>query len=402
VTGGLVLVDTHPVQYRGPLYRALQQRCGIPITVLYGSDFSVAGYDDAEFGASFAWDTDLLSGYRSVYLSRVGAGGAARAEELSGRGLGATLRAERPAATLILGYSPRFHRAAAIASLRGGYPTIFRGETTDHAVRRSPVRSVLRDIALRSLYGRCARLLYVGQRSYQHFRRLGCSDEKLVFSPYSIDADAFECDEQARLRLRSSMRRTLGIPESATLLLFCGKLSSRKGPDLLLRALKALEPGTRARIVVMLVGSGELQDSLRALADAPPRVRVSFAGFQNQRGLSRSYHAADLLVLPSQHGETWGLVVNEALHHGLPCVASAAVGCSPDLIAPARTGEVFETGSVTGLAAALGRALVLVGRPQVRADCRRQANSYALERSADGIAQAYNAVIRTAHGAAGS
>src|SRR2546425_4757453 len=67
----LVVIETHPVQYRTPVYRTLQQRYGVPVTVIYGSDFSVAGYHDCEFGNTFAWDGDLLSGYRSVFLSRV-------------------------------------------------------------------------------------------------------------------------------------------------------------------------------------------------------------------------------------------------------------------------------------------------------------------------------------------
>ena len=36
-------------------------------------------------------------------------------------------------------------------------------------------------------------------------------------------------------------------------------------------------------------------------------------------------------MLPSDHGETWGLVVNEALASGLPCLVSDACGCAEDL-----------------------------------------------------------------------
>jgi hypothetical protein len=42
--------------------------------------------------------------------------------------------------------------------------------------------------------------------------------------------------------------------------------------------------------------------------------------------------AADCLVLPSDHGETWGLLVNEALASGLPCLVSDACGCAEDLL----------------------------------------------------------------------
>ena len=49
----------------------------------------------------------------------------------------------------------------------------------------------LRDRALRWLYRRCERLLYVGERSREHYRRLGCPADKLVFSPYCVDTSAW-------------------------------------------------------------------------------------------------------------------------------------------------------------------------------------------------------------------
>ncbi|MFV9507875.1 MAG: glycosyltransferase, partial [Oscillochloridaceae bacterium umkhey_bin13] len=64
--------------------------------------------------------------------------------------------------------------------------------------------------------------------------------------------------------------------------------------------------------------------------------------------------AADLLVLPSDGSETWGLVVNEAMACGLPALVSDQVGCAPDLILPGQTGATFPHGDVHALAALLG------------------------------------------------
>ena len=89
----LVVIETHPVQYHAPVYRELQKSCGIPVTAIYGSDFSVAGYRDREFGATFAWDTDLLAGYTSVFLERVAAGGGS--ERKSGNAVVVALSATR-------------------------------------------------------------------------------------------------------------------------------------------------------------------------------------------------------------------------------------------------------------------------------------------------------------------
>ena len=96
---------------------------------------------------------------------------------------------------------------------------------------------------------------------------------------------------------------------------------------------------------MLFLGSGGLQDGLQTLARKTPATTAHFLGFQNQTQLSQYYHAADMLVLPSLFSETWGLVVNDALHHGLPCIVSDAVGCAPDLIENGVTGAVFENGS---------------------------------------------------------
>jgi len=391
----LLVIETHPVQYHAPVYRELQSRFGIPVTAIYGSDFSVAGYRDPEFGASFRWDSDLLSGYTPSFLSSVETGTARQSSTVSARGLLAAIRDARPAAILLTGYSPSFYRSAWMAAWRAGCPLLLRAETTDHARQRGAAQEWLRHTALRTIYRSCSRLLYVGQRSREHFNRLGCAADGLVFSPYCVDTASFEPGEASRDRLRAATRARLGIADADRLILFSGKLSARKAPDLLLRAVQSLPPAIRGPITVAFLGSGDLQPALEKVAGSSPQVATRFLGFQNQTQLSPYYHAADLLVLPSLHSETWGLVVNEALHHGLSCVVSEAVGCAPDLVESGVTGEISATGSAESLAVALARALPLVGRLEIRERCRAKVSGYTVEKAAQGIAEAYRAVVKS-------
>lgn len=69
--------------------------------------------------------------------------------------------------------------------------------------------------------------------------------------------------------------------------------------------------------------------------------------------IGRAYAAADALVLPSDAKETWGLVVNEAMASGLPCVVSAACGCADDLLLPFRPDLCFPTGNIEALVQSL-------------------------------------------------
>lgn len=388
----LVVIQTHPVQYHAPVYRALEQQFGISVTVIYGSDFSVAGYFDKEFGKTFAWDTDLLSGYTSYFLSRVSEGGRDSVEKVSSHGLGNKLRKIKPKAVLITGYTSRFHQEVIFQVLKQGCPIFFRAETTDHAIKRKPIKTWIRNCALSWFYKQCKGLLYIGKRSYEHFKRLQCPDKKLFFSPYCVDMTPFHPTESDRDQLRLVTRQQIGIPQSHKVFLFSGKLSQRKGPDLFLEVVHRFSSEIRDEITALFMGDGELKQQLEIMAKRLS-VKAKFIGFQNQTALSGYYHAADLLVMPSRHSETWGLVVNEALHHGVPCVVSEAVGCVPDLVEPGATGELFETNCVKSFVQALMRAFSLVGRLEIRQRCRNKVSGYTVEKAAEGIAQAYRETV---------
>lgn len=387
----LVVIETHPIQYHAPLYRMLQQECHIPVTTLYGSDFSVKGYRDAEFGTTFQWDTDLLSGYDAQFLSTLAEGGATSFDTTSARGLAERLNTIHPAAVMLVGYNLPFHRDAFWTAWRGGYPLMFRGETTDHAVQRNAVKRIGRSLALRAFYMRFQALLYVGKHSHDHYEKMGVPPSRLFFSPYCVDTTPFRPQDRKALCVQT--RAEFGL-QDRIVILFVGKLVPRKAPDLLVQAVKKLPQAQKDNLALLFVGDGELQESLAQLAQELPTTCTVFAGFQNQSQLSRFYHAADVLVLPSRSAETWGLVVNEALSHGVPCVVSDRVGCAPDLITAGETGKVFASEDVNSLAEALSHTLEYCARPEIRAACLRRADAYSMHHAARGIGQAFEKVAR--------
>ena len=276
----LAVIETHPIQYHAPVYRYLQSRLGVPVTAIYASDFSVAGYRDHEFGTTFRWDTDLMSGYSASFLSTVAHGGARTPEEASARGLGTALRTARPAAILLTGYSPSFHRHAWMVARRARVPILLRAETTDHARAARGIRETGRTAALRLLYRSCSRFLYVGRHSRAHFERLGIPADRLIFAPYCVDTTPFHCGEEVRAHLRRVTRERLGIAETDRVILFSGKLSPRKAPDLLLQAIRAVPSEIRDRMTVAFLGSGELRATLEQTATAPPPSLCAFSDFK--------------------------------------------------------------------------------------------------------------------------
>ncbi len=390
----LLIFATHPIQYHVPVYRLLQQEFNIEITVVFGSDFSVAGYHDQEFNTAVQWDGDLLSGYQPIFLSHIRDNGINTPEKLRPKATDfeKILDEIQPKAIMLTGYSLPFHRAAFITLLKNKqkYHRLFRAETTDHALDRHPLKTWLRKEILKRFYQQFDKLLYIGQHSEQHYKALGIEDKRLTFSPYCVDSKNFQLGEENHQQLRQQLREKHNLNQEKIVILFSGKLSYRKGPDLLIQAVKELPSELQKKIVVLFLGAGELENALRQQAEAEPALSVIFAGFHNQSQLSPFYHAADLFVLPSRFSETWGLVVNEALHHGLPCVISDQVGCAPDLILKSITGHIFESGSVENLSKTLLKSMDLLNHADTYKNCVKHIEKFSIFNAAQGIAQAYH------------
>ena len=388
----LLIFEAHPVPYHAPVFRALQQDYDVPVHVIYGSDFSVSGYLDKGFATRLSWDQTLLEGYSSEFLSRVSEGGATNFEEVRPWGMTRAADAHPATAVLSIGYYALYDVSGIAYAIRRGLPLLFRGETNDEAHERGPAYNLMRTLYLRRLYARCAAMMYIGQRSKEHFLRFGASEDKLFFSPYCINEKHFAVSEDSKALHRREIRAKLGIKEEAIMVLFSGKLSHKKGVDLLPEAVRRLPVEWRARVHLLFVGDGPQRDELTAECSSDPSVSTSFAGFQNQDALASYYQAADLFVLPSRERETWGVVVNEALSNGLPCLVSDRVGCQPDLVQPGVTGEVFRSNDAQSLSQAIQSMLPRLPNEGLSTQCINRAQIYSVATAAEGIAKAWRSI----------
>jgi glycosyltransferase involved in cell wall biosynthesis len=134
--------------------------------------------------------------------------------------------------------------------------------------------------------------------------------------------------------------------------LFVGRLSERKHPEALLEAFATVRrqiPGASLTIV----GDGPLRSRVAELIQ-PLGHSARMLGKVEGAELDSVYRQSDILVLPAER-EVWGLVVNEALAHGLFVVATDQVGSAPDLLDPS-SGMVVPTGDREALAAAMATA----------------------------------------------
>ena len=99
-----------------------------------------------------------------------------------------------------------------------------------------------------------------------------------------------------------------------------------------------------------LVGGGPLENEIREqIANLPDPSRVQCLPFCQLDELRELYARASAFVLASTTDQ-WGLVVNEAMAAGLPCLVSSSCGCSVDLINHGVTGWTFDPSDPVALA----------------------------------------------------
>jgi glycosyltransferase involved in cell wall biosynthesis len=133
---------------------------------------------------------------------------------------------------------------------------------------------------------------------------------------------------------RGSFRARLQIPNHEKLVLFLGRLSQKKSPDLLLQAFSALPDSVDARgerVHLAFVGpdEGGMKEKLvvtaknRAVAD-----RVHFCGALIGQAKWQAYRDADVFVLPSQN-ENFGNTAAEAVAAGTPVIVTDQCGIAP-------------------------------------------------------------------------
>lgn len=385
----IVAVETHPIQYKAPLFRRLAADPRADLTVWYAMIPDATRQGDG-FNIPFEWDLPLLGGYRHEVLPNravkpsVTEFGGCDTPEVYSR-----LRRERPDAVLVNGWVTKTCLQALGACRRLGIPCMVRGEAN---LLRS--RAAWKHALHRLLMKQYRAYLAIGSANREFYRFHRCPEERIFWAPYAVDNSHFAEQAAARAGRRNDLRAAFGIPPEACAFLFAGKLEEKKHPMDLLQALSLLPSETRMRVHTLLAGDGPLRSECEEWARGR-NLPVTFTGFLNQSRLPDAYAAADVLVLPSDAGETWGLVVNEAMASVRPSVVSRAVGCCADLVLEGRTGQSFVPRDVGALAAILEAYVREPGLARRQGkDAAEHIRGYGIDTAAEGVMAAARAVSR--------
>ncbi len=190
-----------------------------------------------------------------------------------------------------------------------------------------------------------------------------------------------------------------GWPGEGGAIGFLGRIDEpRKGLAVLLRAfgvIGAQRPGLR----LLIAGPGDAPE-VAASVDPCLRDRVVLLGQVSEAVKVQVYHSVDVFCAPNTGGESFGIVLAEAMASGAPVVASD-IDAFRRVLRGGRAGELFENGSSDELALAIGR---LLDDPRRRASLSAAASAavrdYDWPKIARDVVKVYEAVLPAAPAAA--
>lgn len=260
-----------------------------------------------------------------------------------------------------------------------GRPYVF----TYHSdvVKQQGILRFYKPFLQRALHG-ASRIITSNQNYIQSSDYLRPLADKCIAIPFAVDVNRF-CGA-----------RPLLPPASLPTILFVGQHRYYKGVDDLIRAMVQVE----ARLLIG--GSGPLTKTWQALVnELDLESKVQFLGRIPDEDLPGFYASGDLFVLPSNsRAESFGLVLQEAMASGLPCVTTELGTGTSYLVQDGQSGIVVPPKNPTVLAEALQTLLAnrQLRREMGRVGQARARAEFSLDQMVSKIDEVYEAAVESA------
>lgn len=316
------------LDYRIPVYKALDDLCGHELTVVYNGE--VVPLRCQEKLRNVLEDRAIaMSG--EIRLSGVARDNATMANMgyriPIQKGLIKTIRQTKPDVMVSDGffqwtYAPLFVRIFNCSGIRH----VMCYERTPHTERNAGwLRTVYRKFVSRWIDA----IDCNGSLTAQYVTETLHYDKMLAYGHMTAETagvalrvDMVSQEQIDELRIRYSLRNLT--------FLYLGQLIPRKG---VIELLKAWLAADLKDATLMLVGDGSQREEIMHFIHEFHLTNVEVVGAVNYDDLGPYYKVADCFIIPTLE-DNWSLVVPEAMAAGLPIACSIYNGCHPELVQP--------------------------------------------------------------------
>jgi glycosyltransferase involved in cell wall biosynthesis len=214
---------------------------------------------------------------------------------------------------------PDFLVGSGLARRRGARTAFW----VEHTFESWFPRRMWKEVLKSRLLPRADAILAPGPDGRDFAMRYGVLSDRVFFVPHVVDIDHYQRRSRLDTVERARVREAYGL--LGVTFVYVGRLLPGKGLDYLVDAFAALQRRSVTPVSLLLVGDGDGEGALRERCAEQDVKNVVFAGFHDSDSLPAIYAAADVFVFPTL-GDTFGLVVSEAMACELPVIATTATG----------------------------------------------------------------------------
>lgn len=318
----VVIVTNIPNPYRVPLFNELNEQLkqhDLSLTVVFGAE----GYARRKFVLE---KSDLRFDYVFLQSSSYQMGDAERTV-FTYAGLEKVLNDLKPAVVVTPGFSPATMKVVVWKMFRSVKHIIWSGSLSAESAGGSLIRKVQRNVLVRMADA----VIAYGSLAKKYLISLGAKEHSAFVALNTVDTSFFEQE--------TAKARTKVVSDGLKHLTYVGYLSPRKNVSLVIEAVKKLA-AKRSDFVLDIVGDGEEKTLLESkVRELNLQSFVIFHGFRQKDELPAFFARSSMFLFQTDF-DIWGLVLNEAMAAGIPCLVSPNAGAAFDLVKEGETGYV--------------------------------------------------------------
>ena len=329
----VLFVCSHQIQNLIPLFVELNKKKDFNFKVIYWEKLTSFHYDE-EFKQQIDFNINFYRNYDFVSLSK---------EKNSTKSFFSFFNKIRISINLIKYF---FKNDFNTVIFYGYYfPHVISAILLKILGKKTILRSVSYNLGKRNLLKKVIRYFYyrlsnlffdefwsICKLNTDFFLSFGVKKEKICLIPSSQITKEFIFNENEKFLLNNEkIVEDNKLSKNKKFILFAGKFNSQKRPLFLINSFMNAQLGNEWNLI-MSGGGGIFHDDVLKFINKNNLSNVSFVGYKNLREMIGLYTISDIVVLPSDYGETHGNVLMEAIQFECALIASDRTGIYPEIL----------------------------------------------------------------------